>query len=75
MSLRWYSFEKYPEQWSDVYIHCFSDHDEHKFVMIRGFNAVNVNFTRIVQNYPGRIWRFEWFPAEQVDKGWKKIKF
>lgn len=67
MTLRWNTFSTYPEQWSAIYIHCFSN-DIHKFVKVSSFNAVNFDFQKITKKFIEQTrWQFSWLPAQKIE--------
>lgn len=72
LSLHWNTFAKYPEQGSDVYIHCSTDDgNSHKFIKVRQFNAVCFDFKKIVNQYSQtHQWQFTWLPAEETEENY-----
>lgn len=70
-SLQWNSFAKYPEQNSEIYVHCFTDDDAiHKFVKVRQFNAVCFDFQSIVKSSNKHKWQFMWLPAKTTEENY-----
>ncbi len=74
MSLTWRSFVKYPEQGDTIYIHCFTDDGcHHKFAKVNFFNAVSLDFQKIVQKTPNNHkWQFSWLPAKPIEENYDK---
>ena len=78
LSLQWNTFEEYPKQCSDVYVHCFTDDDTvHKFVKVREFNAVCFDFRKIINNFQNNNhrWRFTWLPAKITEENYDTSTF
>lgn len=68
MSLKWNSFERYPEQGTDVYLHCYcAEHNLHRFLKIKNFNAVCFNCKNLITDYPDSQWEYSWLPAYLID--------
>ena len=69
LSLEWNTFDRYPDQGSDIFIHCFTEDDSiHKFVKLRQFNGVCFDFKMIINSFPNnQRWRFTWLPAAKIE--------
>lgn len=77
MSLEWNTFSCYPEQGSNIYLHCFTEDGlNHKFLKIDNFNAVLFDSGTIIRNFSlNNKWRFLWLPANEIDKNYAESTF
>lgn len=69
IQLKWKSFEEYPQQGTNFYIHCKClDNPMHKFIRVKKFNAMSFDLTAIIKKFPQNTnWAFSWLPADIVD--------
>lgn len=77
ISLVWNTFSYYPPQGSSIYLHCFTEDDlMHKFLKIDNFNAVMLDFDKIIKDFPkNKKWCFLWLPANEIDENYAKSDF
>lgn len=70
LKMEWNSFEQYPEQGSDICLHCSgSDRSTHKFIAIRNFNAVTFDPKKITDDFKaGCDWQFGWLPLDEIEE-------
>lgn len=73
-SLEWNSFERYPEQYQDIYVQCSAAFGTiRQFVKVKMFNAVSFNANNLVRNHKEKHdWEFSWLPADKIEREYDK---
>lgn len=69
LTLEWNSFETYPPQGENIFLHCTSDDGEiHRFLKIHCFNAVNFNVEKLTKTFqPNHRWLYTWLPTDAIN--------
>lgn len=73
-TLRWNSFEQYPQQGSDIMLHAAGISTEteqmvHRFIKVGNFNAVSFNIDEIIKRLMAHVnWKFSWLPMREIER-------
>lgn len=77
--LSFHSFEKYPEQNTDIYIKCDgmdmgTREYVYKFIRVNKFNAATFDPKEVkkILNNNDVDWNFSWLPADEIDENYDK---
>jgi len=77
--LSFHSFEKYPEQNTDIYIKCDgmdmgTREYVYKFIRVNKFNAATFDPKEVkkILNNDDVDWNFSWLPADEIDENYDK---
>ncbi len=77
--LNFHSFEKYPEQHTNVYIKCDGMDMKtreyvYRFIRVNKFNAATFDPKEVkkILNNDDVDWNFSWLPADEIDENYDK---